>query len=94
MVMPGVETEPGGPSRACDKAVSHRSLNESLSAEEEREERTRGGRRKREDDVQCEEEEWVTGEEGRRDADWQFIQSVSLFPSESPDTGENKGCSY
>lgn len=57
MVMPGVETEPGGPSRACDEAASHRSLNESLSAGEESEERTRGGRRKREDDAQCEEEE-------------------------------------
>lgn len=38
MVMPGVGTEPGGPSRACDEVASQcsRSLNESLSAEQER----------------------------------------------------------
>lgn len=53
MVMPGVGTEPGGPSRACDEAASHRSLNESLSAGEQRgEEEMRRG-----DEAQCEEEE-------------------------------------
>lgn len=58
MVMPGVGTEAGGPSRACDEAASHcsRSLSESLSAGEERgEDEMR--RRKSEDEAQCEQEE-------------------------------------
>lgn len=48
MVMPGVGTEPGGPSRACDEAGSHcsRSLNESLSTEEVRRRKARVSERK------------------------------------------------